>query len=317
MCYNDRVLARIARTAAFATLFAGLAASCSVSAVDFTGKACPNGTCPTGFVCAAGRCQDKNVGPTSADAGPTAIADAAEGAPPKSTYASVVLADAPVGYWRFGDGAGSIARDEMGNAHPGTLSGDCRLGASGLVGEADTALALGPSMCRVELGDAFMFEGRRPFSIEIWLQVRNPQRANSARFLIERDSLGGPNEGYRLYYLSPGNGGLIFARWAGLGGIEEDYATAPNGFPGGVPVHVVGTFDGSVPHLYLNGSDQGGSAGSGDRRIPPGPGALAFGDEPRGGGNPNVDTVFDEIAIYDKALAAERVLAHYRAGGGR
>lgn len=59
-----------------------------------------------------------------------------------STYSTVVLADAPLIYWRFGDTAGAIAHDSSGNNHDGAVANAPTFGATGLVsGNSDTAIA--------------------------------------------------------------------------------------------------------------------------------------------------------------------------------
>ncbi len=56
-----------------------------------------------------------------------------------SRYATRVLADAPIGYWRFGEAPGAPrARDESPNRNDGTYSGGITLGQPGFH-DGDTA----------------------------------------------------------------------------------------------------------------------------------------------------------------------------------
>jgi hypothetical protein len=54
-----------------------------------------------------------------------------------SRYASTVLADHPLGYWRLGESSGTTAFDSSGNGHNGTYVGGVTLGVPGLIGNGD------------------------------------------------------------------------------------------------------------------------------------------------------------------------------------
>jgi len=85
--------------------------------------------------------------------------------------------------------------------------------------------------------------------------------------------------------------------------------------------HVVATYDGSVIRIYLDGmldseTSAGGSAGDLSTKPPPSSGTdLGIGNQsiyvpPR---DRPFKGLIDEVALFDKALPAQRILAHYNA----
>lgn len=57
-----------------------------------------------------------------------------------SAYATAVLADSPAGYWRVGEGSGTVANDSATSPHNGTYTGTPTLGVAGAVADGDTAV---------------------------------------------------------------------------------------------------------------------------------------------------------------------------------
>jgi hypothetical protein len=93
-------------------------------------------------------------------------------------YSSVVLAKAPVGYWRLGEVAGPTAADFSGNGYDGTYVGNPTLGQPGAIGgDSDTAIGLnGPdSKDYVEIANPANFPFSQPTSmqgltVEVWMR---------------------------------------------------------------------------------------------------------------------------------------------------
>ena len=71
--------------------------------------------------------------------------------------------------------------------------------------------------------------------------------------------------------------------------------------------YVVGTFDGTSMHLYIDGLDVKSNPST--RPLTASPDPVSVGA--------NLPAVLDEVAVYDHALAPERVKAHYHAGSGK
>jgi hypothetical protein len=236
----------------------------------------------------------------SADASPDGRPDAA------LSYAEEVLADAPLAYLRFGEPGGKATIDERGT-HGGALEGAATLGVPGAL-RNDPDTALGVDGGAVSLGDVFAFPDRAPFSIELWA---NPALLDEQyrNFYSKVETIDGLRSGHFLWTRESGT---AFERNAyfGAGGGQD---TVPGALtPIGAWSHVVATYDGSAIKTYFNGNLIA---------IRPSAAALPATTAPflvgRHGSTASGSFVgsIDELAIYDRALPAERVLAHYRAAG--
>jgi hypothetical protein len=218
-----------------------------------------------------------------------------------SAYAKAVLADSPLAYYPFDEAAGTIAHDVVGGKHAVVVSAS--FGAKGRVG---TAVALDGASSRIELPTgAFVFAGRAPFSLEVWL---DPQTVDGAVRRIAHRGTPTAGGGWEFYYTS---NYLQTKRSDGDGG-SDGYAST-DGPAAGVFAHLVMTYDGAQMRLYVEGVLRSTANGSLD--VPNSPDArLVFGDlvQPA---YFKLHGVLDEIAIYDHALSAERIAAHLAAAG--
>jgi hypothetical protein len=218
--------------------------------------------------------------------------------PAPSAYRDAVLADAPVAYWRLGEASGVAAADQRG-AHPGSYVGGPALGRPGaLVDDPDPAVAFGTGQY---VGIPYA-AGLNPaaFSVEAW--ARPTGGAGTYRgALASRDY----PRGWILY----ATGGNAWEFWVNDG-------TGMRAVAGGPVVldawaHLVGTFDGATARLYVNGALAG--TGTVTAYTPQAANPLAIGQGQPGNGFWFPGAV-DEAAVYDTALSAARVQAHYRAG---
>ena len=80
----------------------------------------------------------------------------------------------------------------------------------------------------------------------------------------------------------------------------------------GQTYHVVGTYDGSVQRLYVNGTEVASTALTGPITVNTNTLDIGTWSESR---EPFSGTI-DEVAVYGSALTAARVQAHYQAGSG-
>jgi hypothetical protein len=218
-------------------------------------------------------------------------------------YSDVVLADAPVAYWRLGAGATDLD-DSSGNGHPFTKTGTVTEAASLLIGDGDTARDLpGLNTDFYEAADHadFDFINTAPFSLEAWVQ---PQAVTAAyKRFIAHENVG--TNGFQMSCPSPNF--AIYRTSAGVAvGIEVNPGTIV-----GRTWHVVGTYDSTNLRLYLNGVLAGGPLGDTANM-----GAVTNGVRTgiNGVGPDYLDCILDEVAVYPTALSPTRVLEHYRAG---
>jgi len=233
--------------------------------------------------------------------------DDLEGSQDASSYAGVVLADAPVAYWRLGETEGTTAADQTG-AFDGTYLDGVKLGASGAIaGDADAAIELDGQSGGVSIGNVLGFEGQAPFSIEVWLE---PHAFGPYPRIFSKEYPGGePRQGWDMILTS--DPAVGFERYRDHNG---DLIFQPYEEPTDAWAHFVGTYDGSRMVLFRDGA-QIADDGAASQSLIPHEGSLMLGSA--GGGSAVFEGKLDEIAIYDHALSPERVIAHYQAAGAK
>lgn len=223
------------------------------------------------------------------------------------TYRDTVVADGPVAYWRLGESSGSTAVDEMG-AHDATYNNSPTLGTTGaLANSSDTAATFVRSSSQwVEASDHADLDFTGDFSVEFWMK-----QAFSAFFhIIVAKSDSAADRGWLIYTASSGN----VVKFDGRDGTATYHAN-----DGTVNVeddqwhHVVCVREGSNWKIFVDGAlDISNSKGTGSmansqpltigRRYVDGP-EYYEGD-------------LDEVAVYNYALSATKILNHYEIGAG-
>lgn len=237
----------------------------------------------------------------------TAASSGEEGGPasptsPSSAYAASVLADAPVAYFRLEETSGAQAKDEVGGA-PATLFGVkyAVTGADGTRG-----VDLDGETGYIDLGSRFSWGGRRPITFELWVEPRAVD-TTYRRLLSTEEGMGSAREGWSVSLHST------------YGPFVERYLNGTSDKLGGVSAallapgalhHVVVAYDGAELRLHIDGVLH--------RRIDATRSLLETGRSLTIGKHatysvPYLAGVYDEIAVYDTALSAVRVRAHYDA----
>jgi hypothetical protein len=222
-------------------------------------------------------------------------------------YAEAVLEDAPVAYWRLGEGAGELlARDSSVNDFPLTFFGGPTLGVPGLI-YADPDRAYSPDVVTAGASrttpSALAITG--PLTIEAWIGFSTAP----GRVCIVRCG----ND--LIYGVYQQNLTLTFEWFAGSfqsvitpsGVIAADPQPGRGSPPIGNHVVIRRTAD-----LKAKFSVNGKLVHSGSVTPPSGGDAVGLFVGGRGDdGNPGT---VDEVAIYKGALTEERILHHYRVG---
>ncbi|HEY4179972.1 MAG TPA: LamG domain-containing protein [Kofleriaceae bacterium] len=218
----------------------------------------------------------------------------------RSVYATAVLADNPVSYWRLND-TGTVAHNEIAGGPDGMFQGNVVYGVAGAVND-DRAVQFDGISTRLEIGDYYAFAGV-PYSAEAWVLSED---SNDTRFLFYRYNDDG-TIGWQAYF---GIGYFLHSRE--YGGEERDYATSDQ-TPPRAWVHAVATYDGDRTHMFIDGEAFDGNQNVGT--LPAGTGGtLVIGDNSPGQFN-KINGRLDEIAIYDHALTQAQIAAHYAASG--
>ena len=219
-------------------------------------------------------------------------------------YRAAVLADKPIAYLRFGEKSGVVANDETGHGHTAAVSGTVTWGVPGAIAsDVDTAVGLDGTTSLIDLGDSIDFAGTMPFSLEIWFKASTID--TSYRFLIGKDD-------------SPASGreewGVVVQKVDGLD-FERYVMGSGNGAGTSAMslrdrwVHSASVYDGQVLAFYIDGAliDQSPDTRPQlTKKVP-----LYVGSD--GMGHGVFDGTIDELAIYDFALSAARIKAHFDA----
>jgi hypothetical protein len=209
--------------------------------------------------------------------------------------------------WWSGDGH---AEDYVGNHHGKPTSGVSY--ASGMVGQAFCMEGLGGRVC-VPSSDALNPKGG--FSIECWFQSTGVGSANiiskwnmdtqDFSYILQDNGWENPPVHYVMFGLTERSRMNTRFDLANLHGrrpmLRQNWT------------HVAATFDGSAARLYVNGTLDGESA-SIDGRIHAGSADILIGPMlSTAKGEETYRRLIDELCLYDRALAAEEIVAIYRA----
>ncbi len=231
-----------------------------------------------------------------------ALAASGSYAAPQS-FADAVLADDPIAYWRFGEAPGATVAVDAAVGHDGTYSATgITLGTPGLYGGDTGALFDGVSGRVVVPRDA----GIEPALITMEALVRwDGPNTFQQRILEKSFFLGGSQSGYSLTILPDGKISVELRS----GGVATAHTTS-TALTAGQTAYLVGAFDGSAMSIYLDGTLLQSTAAGGTLQHNTledlGIGNQAERDRPFLG-------LIDEVALYDRALTAGEVGAHYSA----
>ena len=219
--------------------------------------------------------------------------------PAPASYPEAVRADLPVSYWRLGETSGTIAGDVT-VANPGTYNGPPTLGAASLVAtdQVDPAVAFDGAGDDVRVGQSGSLDLSGALTLEALVKPTSLPAAGSVRSIVAKTGsyalvLNGPALELTIYQL----------------GVARRLQAPAGTIVAGRAYHVAGTFDGATQRLYVNGRQVASVALSGvadttinGLRIASWDGAQQF-----------FAGTLDEVAVYNKALSATRVAAHFAA----
>lgn len=239
------------------------------------------------------------------------------------TYADVILADGPIGFYRFEETTGQITKnfgtagasaDGLYMAGPGeadSVPTDAKVAAGPRPGDflgfdpANNAVEMdgSTSMLWVDTQKQFL-NGLAAFSLEYWVKPAN--RVSDPTAFGNRIGLVGQNDAVEYGFINP----TTIQIWsAGGGSLDTTYT-----FPDNEWHHIATIADGRTIKNYFDGVLVG-TGGATTANY----GSSTYNVHIGGGGvydaTGNFFTgQFDEVAIFDKAIPPERVLAHYKAG---
>jgi hypothetical protein len=237
--------------------------------------------------------------------------------PPPGGYASAVVADNPVSYWRLGETNGTVAHDFIGG-NDGVYN-DVTLGLPGYsVIDSDPAAGFGA--VNVYVGDisgtGVNFSGHTNFSIEAW--VKGPAGQVDESTIIAKGAGSSGTLAAEQFSMDVVSGNYrIFTRGGNNSVYEADAAVGPDGNW----QHVVGVYDdaNSTISIYVNGQPSGSPGTTRPIGLRASSDPVSIGSKHLGN-DPNYDGFFtgtiDEVAVYNYALTADQIQAHYAAAYG-
>jgi hypothetical protein len=227
---------------------------------------------------------------------PTTIAD---------VYAASVLSDGPAMYLRLDDSGGSLAVDSASGGTSRAYFGKVTFGVPGAFA-GSSAIALDGTSGGIDAGPVFDFDGVKPFTLEAWL--RSTKTDDTYRFIFSKDVQDSMNrrQEYAIFLQTPD--GFAFERYVNN---NSAAASTMNPAPNSGFHHVVSTYDGARGFFWIDGNVAGTFD---DVRSA----AKKSTDFYVGAHDPGYGTLFgalDDVAVYEKALTSDRILAHYHAAG--
>jgi len=264
-----------------------------------------------------GIAQSGSCTPFTAEALSGADAEAEGGSPEggagTTPYVQAVAEDRPLAHWRLGEQAGGVAHAFVGGtAFDGAILGTPALGTAGAVkGDADTSLGFTANNGQaVDVGSTFDFVQTSPFSLEAWVNLSAVDGAY--RHLFTKDTVApiALREQYGIFVRLDATPSLVFERFVGGGKNAATYAS-----PAATPLtlnqwhHVVGTYNGNLIALYLDGVSVASAVDT--RQQQHKDGHFIIGAKTANDGT--LLGAIDEVAVYDRALSEERVKRHYDA----
>jgi hypothetical protein len=217
---------------------------------------------------------------------------------PPAGYATSVLNDHPIAYWRQSDTSGSTMLDSAG-FFDGTYSGSVALGEAGVFG-SDTAVKYTGGKAEVPWSERLNSSGA--FSVECWAKSLD-NSAIRAMFSSQNRSSG--RSGYALYHHANVEG---FEVHMGDSTTVTMFLYGAHPVETGVWYHVVLTYDGTTATLYVDG-EVGPDASASGNYNPNSNKPLTFGQRTDGQWLNN--GLLDEVAFYDYALSATQVRQHW------
>jgi hypothetical protein len=238
-------------------------------------------------------------------------ADSPGDAPPPPGYAAQVMAGAPLLYLRFGETAGSVAKDETGHFNGTYSDAGIVYGAVGAIaGDPNTAVTLnGAPLVGIAMPPGLDFPTTTPFTVEIWVKQT---KGEGFAWVLDHDDYAEQRAGWDLLFGGPEAGaGPSIERWNDAGTTAGADVTYGMPLSDGTYHYVVATSSGTELALYIDGANQGLNGNVGN--VPTTGIPWFIGNQSCSCSGNGIVGSIDELAIYGYALDAGTVHAHFAA----
>lgn len=225
---------------------------------------------------------------------------------PSTPYHETILAETGlVSYWRLPGVTDSA------DANNATAAGN-PVTTTALVVGGDGALTFDAIDDQLSVPDAANLKPAA-ITLEAWV-IKDATIANYSGLVMKTTS-GAWSDGYGLTYITSSeagsgpNGGPSLRWWFNAYNTAGTFVDAT--LPPTTTQHVVATYDGANMRMYINGTEAAHSPVARVAAISHSTAALLIGSAP---GGARWKGKMDEVAVYNTALSAAQVAAHYSKG---
>ena len=227
-------------------------------------------------------------------------------------YTAIIGQDGPVSYWPLNESSGTNAYDYSGYGHTGAQNGGITLGASGPqpptfsgFNAGKTAYLLDGSSGYIACGTNASLSGSTDFAVEAWIKTTSTA---GGEIVCQRDPNGFSGE----YVCSMNSSGTLVFFIYGSGGYQFDITSSKTVNDGNWH-YLAFVRAGTTGTIYVDGASVATGTGTVQNLAP----TLQtyIGADIRGSDNYFGGTMAD-VAIYNHALGANRVIDHYITASG-
>ncbi|MDD5430886.1 MAG: LamG domain-containing protein, partial [Candidatus Pacebacteria bacterium] len=211
-----------------------------------------------------------------------------------------------IGYWTFDEGSGATAGDSSGNGYSGTWGGTGTHWSTGSKVGSYAAIFAPASSDYINMTNAALRDATSAISISAWIKpVKNP----SSNTTICSLGYNWTNNNGIGMWVNPDSGGRPYFM-VGNGSTKVNFMGNSSTISDNVWYHFVGTYDGTLARIYLNGIYQTSDDIAGPISYNTG-NVLYIGAELGSGGK--YEGIIDDFRIYNRTLSAAEILALYDA----
>lgn len=237
-------------------------------------------------------------------------AQAGMGVAGATSYPAVVLADAPLGWWRLNESSGATSfADSSGNSHALTISGTPTFGATPPPGTGGGAVTFTGSQY-ASVATPSWFSAGSAWTLEAWVKTTSA----TGMGILTRDDIAEAASGAdRMIQLELSSGKPATELFNG----STNFVVAASAIADGGWHHLAVTYGANTGTVYVDGT----SVGTCSLTAPLGSGGhspLVLGAVYHSNFGNSFDRFFNgsiaDAAIYPTALSATRITAHYNAG---